>query len=131
MKSIIFASVYSLIIALAFATAGRAEDRTYEGAWHTTNRKLDGTLTCVVSDLGAEQWRGRFYGVWQGTPFDYTVAFSGPPSDLHGTAVIDGADYSWTGQIASDAPRAFKGSFGGSRYAGYFDLKEKKAVILK
>ena len=131
MKPIFWAGIFWLIVALVFSTAGSAEERTYEGIWHTTNRKLDGTLTCVVSDLGAEQWRGRFFGTWQGTSFDYTVAFTGPPSDLHGTAQIDGADYSWTGQITNDAPRTFKGTFGGSRYAGYFDLKEKKAVILK
>src|SRR5204863_8072683 len=114
----------SLVNILSLTSA--AEVSIYEGVWHTTNRKLDGTMTCVVTDLGSEKWRGRFYGVWQGVAFDYTVAFSGPPSDLHGTAQIDGADYTWKGKISKGEARRFTGSFGGSRYEGYFDLKEKK-----
>jgi len=124
-------------LAIAFALSltmwcmqGQAADYVFEGPWHTTNRKLDGVMTCVVTDLGSENWQGRFYGVWQGVPFDYTVKFSGPPSRLHGTATIDGADYSWTGNIGSgetvrDSQGSFKGTFGGNRYTGYFDLKPK------
>src|SRR3954451_14573127 len=106
-------------------TASMAADSVYVGTWNTTNRKLDGEMTCVVSELGAEQWKGRFYGVWQGLAFDYAVAFSGPPSDLHGTAQIDGADYTWKGQLTHGSAGEFKGTFGGTRYLGYFDLKEK------
>ena len=102
-----------------------AQDTFYEGVWHTTNRKLDGPLTCAVSDLGNEKWQGRFYGMWQGVPFDYTVTFTGPPAQLRGTATIDGADYTWTGAMRRDTPGSFKGTFGGTRYEGYFDLKEK------
>ena len=102
-----------------------AGERVYEGQWHTTNRKLDGTMTCVVTDLGSENWQGRFVGNWQGVPFDYTVKFSGPPNDLHGTATIDGADYSWTGQMSGDSQGSFKATFTGNRYLGNFDLKEK------
>jgi len=85
--------------------------------------KLDGTMTCVVTDLGNNQWRGHFTGEWQGVAFSYTVGFSGPPEKLHGTAVIDGADYEWTGVISKGPPGSFKGSFGGSRYGGRFNLK--------
>ena len=103
----------------------KAEPRVYEGGWKTTNRKLDGTMTAVVTQRGQQQWRGRFYGVWQGVPFDYTVNFAGPPNDLRGTAVIDGADYQWKGTLSDESPRRFTGSFGGSRYTGYFELQAK------
>jgi hypothetical protein len=120
-------SALSLVNVLSLTSA--AEDSIYEGVWHTTNRKLDGTMTCVVTDLGSEKWRGRFHGVWQGVAFDYTVAFSGPPSDLHGTAQIDGADYTWKGKLGTNESGAFSGNFGGSRYEGYFDLKKKATAI--
>ena len=109
---------------LSAATAG-AGDLVFEGTWVTTNRPLDGTLTCVVTDLGGNRWRGHFYGVWQGVEFSYKVNFSGPPEKLRGQAVIDGADYEWTGQMSREAPGSFKGKFWGSRYAGSFDLKQK------
>jgi len=111
-----------LLIAPAVAGAG---ERVYEGTWVTTNRKLDGTLTCIVTELGDNRWRGHFSGDWQGMPFAYTVNFSGPPERLKGEAVIDGADYEWTGAIGEGSPGWFKGSFGGSRYVGSFDLKQK------
>ncbi|MBY0524250.1 MAG: hypothetical protein K2R98_12670 [Gemmataceae bacterium] len=104
------------------AIGGSSEVATYEGTWLTTNRKLDGTMTCVVTDLGENQWRGKFSGVWEGASFSYTVRFSGPPQKLHGTAVIDGASYEWTGAMEKDR---FWGTFGGNRYAGSFDLKLK------
>jgi hypothetical protein len=111
-----------------------ANEGVYVGTWKTTNRKLDGAMTCAVKDLGDEKWQGRFFGIWQGVPFDYTVAFAGRPSDLRGTATIDGASYTWTGTITSTtstsaAPRIFKGAFGGSRYVGSFELKEKSAEV--
>jgi hypothetical protein len=111
------------ILALSCQQA-TAADRVFEGQWHTTNRKLDGTMRCIVTDLGNENWQGRFVGTWQGVPFDYTVKFSGPPSHLHGTANIDGADYSWTGEMGSDSQGFFKATFTGNRYLGNFDLKE-------
>jgi hypothetical protein len=98
---------------------------TYEGTWNTTNRKLDGTMTCVVRQLDDQKWSGRFYGIWQGVDFDYTVTFTGPRSDLQGTATIDGAEYGWRGVISD---RSFRGSFQGTRYDGYFVLVEKKAA---
>ena len=109
------------------STAVAAESVVYEGTWNTTNRKLDGTMTCVVTEREKEQWQGRFYGVWQGVAFDYTVAFAGPPDALRGTAQIDGADYTWTGRIIKEESGSFVGNFGGNRYSGYFDLKEKRS----
>jgi hypothetical protein len=120
---------FTIALALSFLGAWRAsaqaDDYVFEGPWHTTNRKLDGVMTCVVTDLGHDNWQGRFFGVWQGVGFDHTVKFSGPPSQLHGTATIDGADYSWTGEMGRDSHGRLKGTFGGNRYMGYFDLKEK------
>jgi hypothetical protein len=123
------AVICSFLMLTAWCGICSSQQLVFEGPWKTTNRKLDGIMTCVVTPVGDEQWKGRFYGVWQGVPFDYTVAFSGPPSSLKGTAVIDGADYDWTGEMVQDdsaqGPSAFKARFGGSRYAGYFDMKAK------
>src|SRR6266850_751273 len=122
MRSLIFTC--ASLVMLTLPTIAAAEGATYEGTWHTTNRKLDGIMICAVTDLGDEKWQGRFYGTWQGVPFEYTVAFIGPPSDVRGTATIDGASYVWKGQISQEAPGSFKGTFGGTRYTGFFDLKE-------
>jgi len=116
----------ALCSAALFCTIATAEDATYEGIWHTTNRKLDGTMICAVKDLGDNKWTGRFYGVWQGVPFDYTVPFTGTPDKLQGKASIDGADYLWSGTMSADDDH-FKGNFGGNRYSGYFDLAKKPA----
>ena len=83
---------------------------------------LDGTMTCVVTDLGNNTWQGRFHGVWHGQEFSYTVRFSGPPERLRGRAVIDGADYEWAGEMTADS---LNGRFGGNRYNGSFSLKKK------
>jgi len=85
-------------------------------------------MTCAVKDLGDSKWTGRFYGVWQGVPFDYTVPFTGAPEKLQGKATIDGADYLWSGSFNADENR-FKGNFGGNRYSGYFDLEKKEAGV--
>lgn len=117
---------------LAGTVIAEGAERVFEGPWKTTNRKLDGNMTAVVKELGNEQWQGRFYGVWQGVPFDYTVKFSGKPESLKGTAVIDFADYTWTGAIregSEDAPATFTATFGGSRYTGHFAMKEKKKTV--
>jgi len=114
----------NLLIGLALLgpPAAAAGERVYEGVWETTNRKLDGTMTCEVTERGEGKWTGHFHGVWYGQPFSYTVDFRGPPGKLRGTAVIDGADYEWTGEITKDR---FKGEFTCSRYLGSFDLKRK------
>ena len=82
-------------------------------------------MRCVVTDLGNNKWRGRFYGSWQGQKFSYRVNFSGPPNRLRGRASIDGAEYEWTGKMSKGANGSFKGKFGGSRYTGHFSLKRK------
>lgn len=125
MKSLLWGAAVAIGAAALSASVGMAEDSVYEGTWHTTNRKLDGTMTCAVKDLGEGKWNGRFYGVWQGVPFDYTVPFSGAAEKLQGQATIDGADYIWSGSFHSDEGR-FKGQFGGNRYSGYFDLAKKQ-----
>jgi hypothetical protein len=101
-------------------------DTTYEGTWVTTNRRLDGRMTCVVRGLGNERWSGHFYGTWRGVDFSYRVDFRGPPEKLNGTAQIDGADYAWTGAIKSGTPGTFDGSFDGTRYRGRFQLAQKR-----
>lgn len=111
-----------LIAAWAFsmcASAG-AEEFIYQGPWITTNRKLDGDMTCIVTPIARHEWQGRFYGTWQGVPFDHTVSFTGPAKDLRGRATIDGAAYEWRARI--DRER-FLANFGGDRYTGSFDLK--------
>src|SRR5947207_11986189 len=120
MKSILI----GLIVLVSCATAS-AKDVVYEGTWVTTNRQLDGPITCVVTDLGDNKWRGHFYGVWQGVEFSYKVDFSGPPEKLHGKALIDGADYEWTGEMGKESPGSFKGTFWGDRYMGSFSLRRK------
>jgi hypothetical protein len=120
-----FIILAGLIVICSSLKPASAVDRVFEGPWHTTNRKLDGTMRCIVTDLGNENWQGRFVGAWQGVPFDYTVKFSGPRNHLHGTATIDGADYSWNGEMGGESHGWFKATFTGNRYTGNFDLKEK------
>jgi hypothetical protein len=126
--------IHSLTLCVLLAFSGNLlaeEGATFEGPWRTTNRKLDGVMNCVVTPMGKEKWQGRFYGVWQGVEFDYMVTFTGPPDELKGSANIDGADYTWTGEITEKSPKTFKGSFGGNRYAGYFEMKERRAEKVK
>ena len=110
---------------LATSATSIANDLIYEGTWVTTNRKLDGTMTAVITPIGEEKWRGRFYGVWQGVDFDYTVEFAGPPDKLTGAARIDGAKYQWSGAMSKQPSGWLKGSFDGDRYIGSFELKRK------
>jgi len=108
-----------LLPSLAMADIG---EQMYQGTWLTTNRRLDGFLTCVVTDLGGNKWRGYFSGTWQGREFSYKVDFKGTPEKLRGQAVIDGADYEWTGEMTRGQ---FNGKFWGSRYRGSFSMKQK------
>jgi hypothetical protein len=112
------------LVVLVSGAAG-AKDLVYEGTWVTTNRQLDGAMTCVVTDLDDNQWRGHFYGAWGGRQFSCEVDFRGPPDRLRGQAVIDGADYEWTGEMTRGTPGRFEGKFWGNRYKGYFTLKQK------
>jgi hypothetical protein len=68
-------------------------DDVYVGQWQTTNRKLDGTMTCVETPLVSDNWRGRFDWGLARRHSDYTVNFSGPPHNLRAQATIDGANY--------------------------------------
>jgi len=116
----------SFILFLSFVcvtASSLAEDRVYVGPWRTTNRPLNGIMTAVVTDLGNNQWQGRFYGVWEGVAFDYTVRFSGPADMMKGAAVIDNANYTWIGRMNE---HGFNGTFTGDRYTGYFRLLPKK-----
>lgn len=114
------------LVLLASGAAAGAKGRVYQGTWVTTNRELNGTMTCVVTALGSNKWRGHFYGVWSGQRFSYQVLFRGPPDKLRGQAVIDGADYEWTGKLGKRSSGSFMGKFWGSRYTGYFTLKQKE-----
>ncbi len=126
--------IVCLVTVVGLVPCALAEEGAYTGVWKTTNRRLDGAMTCVVKEIGPEKWQGRFHGIWQGVPFDYTVPFSGPPSNLQGTATIDGASYAWKGSIAPAdsadpaSPPAFKATFTGNRYLGAFDLVKKPAA---
>ena len=116
------------LISLPHAVAAEPKEMIFQGTWLTINRQLDGEMTSVVTDLGGNKWRGHFYGTWQGVDFSYRVNFTGPPEKLVGTAVIDGADYQWSGELSRDANGFFKGEFDGSRYRGSFKLKRKVSV---
>jgi hypothetical protein len=117
------AGCLTMVILLPGRLGLRAEDYLYQGGWNTTNRRLDGVMTCVVKSTGHHKWQGRFYGNWQGAAFDYTETFTGPARDLRGTASIDGARYEWNGSIT---PERFRGTFTGDRYKGNFDLARMK-----
>src|SRR4051812_25608686 len=113
MRAAWLALLFAVLHCSVWANETFASEKSYEGSWHTTNRKLDGTMQCDVKQVATETWQGRFHGAWQGVPFDYTVSFTGPATDVRGTATIDGATYIWTGTLT---PSTFKGSFTGSRY---------------
>jgi hypothetical protein len=119
-------------VATGQGPAGSISEARYEGTWVTTkNKKLDGTLTCDIKALAKDRWQGRFWGVWQRVPFDYTVEFSSlkdaarlvhatAAKQVKGVATIDGAHYDWVGSLS---PTDFNIQFTGSRYEGYLALK--------
>jgi hypothetical protein len=109
---------------LAQTAATNSDDLIYEGSWIVTNRPLEGTMMCAVTQVGDDSWHGHFYGLWENSPFSYRVDFKGPKANLRGHAIIDGARYEWTG-VMSDQPPMLRGTFGGDRYAGSFNLKRK------
>ncbi len=120
---------------IQFSAGSDAAEYVFRGTWQTVNRPLDGEMSCIVTPTARHAWQGRFYGIWQGVEFDYIVNFTGPPKDLKGSAIIDGASYEWRAWITRDAMRA---NFAGSRYEGSFDLKRissleiaRKATIPK
>jgi hypothetical protein len=124
-----------IVLLLMFTTPAIAEEFVYEGPWYTGvteegvptgRRKLQGRMTANIKRTGKDTWEGRFHGIWHGVKFSYVVKFKGPPNKLKGKAVIDGASYSWSGIMGQQSPGWFNGNFDGSRYDGYFKLKEKK-----
>jgi len=115
------------------------EKITYEGPWYTGitedgkptgRRRLQGKMTCDVTPLGKDKWQGKFHGTWHGVKFSYTVKFTGPPDKLVGKERnIDGASYDWKAKMLPMTPGELNGTFTGSRYDGYFKLKEKKSAL--
>lgn len=136
----------STAVAANSTTESAKIEGRYEGSWVTTkNKKLNGTANCQVKQLSKDHWQGRFWGIWQQVPFDYTVEFgavkdgkSGPvvsretiepkvrlivntgENPVAGTASIDGASYEWIGNLTANE---FTIQFTGSRYDGYLELK--------
>ena len=113
------------LVLLTPCGAAGAKGQVYRGTWVTTNRILDGKMTCVVTSLGPNKWRGHFSGSFDGRSFSYKVVFRGPPDNLRGQAVINGADYTWAGEMAKGSPGSFKGKFRSRRYRGHFSLKQQ------
>jgi hypothetical protein len=56
-------TVQLLVLLTVGASPAFARDYEFEGTWNTTNRKLDGRMTCIMTDLGEQKWQGRFFGV--------------------------------------------------------------------
>jgi hypothetical protein len=113
----------SLLLMFGFASVASANPYTFHGIWQTSaRRQLIGTQTAVVERVSLEEWKGHFYGTWQGVDFSYNVTFSGPPDALRGTAVIDGTPYKWTGSITG---KKLQGEFSGG-YIGGFDMDRRE-----
>lgn len=120
--------IKTLLVFLALSSAALGREYVYQGQWVTQNRPLDGIMTAAITPVKpasgpVRDYTGRFFGVWQGVSFDYTVAFHGPLDKLVGTAMIDGASYEWKGVLTKDV---FVANFGGDRYVGIFKLQRKK-----
>jgi hypothetical protein len=96
----------AVCVTFVVCSAATAKEFVYQGAWNTTNRKLDGVVSCVLMPVAKHELQARFYGTWQGAPFDYTVRFVGSPSDLRGRATIDGASYECRAWINRDRFKA-------------------------
>jgi hypothetical protein len=114
-------------------TRPAAGDALYQGTWITTKtKKLNGTSNCLIKSAGKDKWEGRFWGLWERVPFEYTVEFSTDRSAMSdknrnprsipvvGKAVIDGANYDWKGQLSASE---FNIQFTGDRYEGSLELK--------
>lgn len=79
--------IFLFLTMVLVASTALARDYVYYGTWVTTQgRQLDGTMTCVLTPTAKHRYNGRFYGVWMGVPFDYTVPITGPIQKLQGTA---------------------------------------------
>jgi hypothetical protein len=159
LAGLVFATItflLALAIVLEFASRASAEQSNdqlavkavyYQGPWVTTNRKLNGTINCEVKQLSPDAWQGRFWGVWQHVPMDYTVQFgrdsptaaknggrlvsitetqSADAMPVAGKATIDGAHYDWVGTFS---PEEFDIQFTSSRYQGHLELKRSADPI--
>lgn len=111
------------ILIVLFASFAQAADYVFHGSWKADNRPIDGPMSCDFTTLGNNKYKAKFYGVWQGVPFEYNVTFSGPPDKLKGTATVDHVPYTWTG--SADAEN-FSGSYTSHRYQGSFAMKGGK-----
>ena len=121
--------IFLFLTMVLVASTALGRDYVYQGTWVTTQgRQLDGTMTCILTPTAKHHYNGRFYGVWMGVPFDYTVPITGPIQKLQGTAFIDGASYSWAGWVTKDQ---LKANFTGSRYGGSFNLRRNKTAEKK
>lgn len=115
-----------LIIALLFPPPAQTE-YCYQGKWVTTNRSLDGIMDCKVKFSGKTA-NGDvillcdFSGVWQGVSFQYDAKCKGTREKLIGSAVIDGAPYSFAASISNNE---FNCNFNG-RYLGSFKMKRMR-----
>jgi hypothetical protein len=109
---------------LLFLCSECRAEYVYSGTWVTVkNRKLNGTMDCVLTRVDKEKWKGKFSGVYGGSPFSYSVDWIGKPDRLSGQSRIDGVEYEWTGKITKSV---FEGNFKSRRYDGSFNLKTKK-----
>lgn len=116
MKTLVF-----LAVVLFTSVSNAGEIFRFYGTWHTSSNKiLDGTMTCDVQNAGVNKWNCHFTGIWQGVPFDYSVDLAGPQSNLTGKATIDGVPYAWAASINT---REFRANFNSGRYIGTFNLK--------
>lgn len=121
---------YLSVLFLLIVSSAIAEDYRFTGAWQTnrsrTKQALDGPITCDFKSLGNEKYSAKFYGIWQGVPYEYDVKFTGKPDtnprELTGTAMVDGVPYTWTG--TADKAQ-FNGSFTSHNYVGSFSLRNR------
>lgn len=123
----------ALLIVLLTSFA-QAEEYAFHGSWEASNRPINGPMSCEFKSLGNYKYEARFYGIWQGVPFDYPVKFTGTPVkqgdkiikiSLKGTATVDFVPYTWTG--FADAEN-LTGTYTSHRYVGSFAMKGAKKV---
>lgn len=111
------------LLVVLFCSVAQAEDYFFQGSWRADNRPIDGPMSCDFKTLGNNKYKAKFYGIWQGVPFEYNVTFSGTPDKLKGTATVDHVPYTWEGSADTDN---FRGSYTSYRYHGSFTLKKAK-----
>lgn len=120
--------IFLITLLLLTVSELRANELKYHGKWNTTNRRLDGEMSCVVTKAGTDKLKAHFWGTWQGVYFEYDAYFVGKLTELKGQAVIDGASYNYAACIDKNT---FKCNFVGSRYNGSFELKRTAEKLVK